>query len=288
MIVTADPLGDFNATSQILRYSALAREITVPRIPSVTSTILAASTASHYFAPRMQSGRHSPSETERETMEIAALEIARMSEEIDGLRGELIVEQERRMELEAHVESMKDREVEIEAEVREECYLEMEERFEMEMNRWKARWVQEQERSEEHVDRKLEILTRLGDAEEVDDEDKENLHSGAIGGADLVNGDLELENERLRREVESLRREVGGRSPSKRAPLRESKGVATVLSLENLSLEDENVKGGQNGRGMGGRIGGGRERERESSPSKNTKVVRKLGGRKWEGEDEIF
>jgi cell division septum initiation protein DivIVA len=42
MIVTADPHGDFNATSQILRYSALAREVTVPRIPSITQTILTA------------------------------------------------------------------------------------------------------------------------------------------------------------------------------------------------------------------------------------------------------
>ncbi|AEO60509.1 hypothetical protein MYCTH_2309747 [Thermothelomyces thermophilus ATCC 42464] len=42
MIVTADPHGDYNATSQILRYSALAREVTVPRIPSITQTILAA------------------------------------------------------------------------------------------------------------------------------------------------------------------------------------------------------------------------------------------------------
>lgn len=45
MIVTADPHGDFNATSQILRYSALAREVTVPRVPSITQTILAAAAA---------------------------------------------------------------------------------------------------------------------------------------------------------------------------------------------------------------------------------------------------
>ncbi|KAK3293824.1 P-loop containing nucleoside triphosphate hydrolase protein [Chaetomium fimeti] len=45
MIVTADPHGDFNATSQILRYSALAREVTVPRVPSITQTILTAAAA---------------------------------------------------------------------------------------------------------------------------------------------------------------------------------------------------------------------------------------------------
>lgn len=34
MIVTADAMGDFHATTQILRYSALAREVTVPRASS--------------------------------------------------------------------------------------------------------------------------------------------------------------------------------------------------------------------------------------------------------------
>src|SRR5690606_4112554 len=48
MIVTADPLGDYNATSQILRYSALAREVTVPRAPSAL--------ANHAPAPNRHSG----------------------------------------------------------------------------------------------------------------------------------------------------------------------------------------------------------------------------------------
>lgn len=34
MVVTADAMGDFHATTQILRYSALAREVTVPRASS--------------------------------------------------------------------------------------------------------------------------------------------------------------------------------------------------------------------------------------------------------------
>ncbi|EHK99232.1 putative Kinesin-like motor protein C15D4.01c [Glarea lozoyensis 74030] len=205
MIVTADPVGDFNATSQILRYSALAREVTVPRIPSVTSTIMAQSTASHYFSPGRGGGR-TPTDSERETMEIAALEIARMSEEIDGLRSELKEEQDRRLESEAHLESLRDRIVEIEMDVREEVFSEMEKQMETEMRRWKASFASEQERQEEHVDRKLEILTKTID---LGDDDKEN--AGCDGG---FTGDLEDENERLRREVESLRRELQGRSPS--------------------------------------------------------------------------
>jgi Kinesin motor domain len=272
MIVTADPLGDFNATSQILRYSALAREITVPRIPSVTSTILAQSTASHYFSPRT-GGRMSPSETERETMEIAALEIARMSEEIDGLRHELSKSESARMELEAHLESFQDRAMEIEAEVREECYMEMEKKMQSELQRWKAAWESEREKGEVHLDRKLEIYTRSIDAVGDESENKENEY------------DLEAENDRLKTEVEKLRRDLQGRSPSKRMPLRESRvhsgrdsrvcgeserGMEIMgREMERLRMSGESVlKGGQ---------------PIMSSP---TKKVKKLTARKWDLMDE--
>lgn len=253
MIVTADPVGDFNATSQILRYSALAREITVPRIPSVTSTILAGSASSGYFGGR---GRMSPTETERETMEIAALEIARMSEEIDGLRSELAAEQERRMEVEAHLESLaastEDKLLEMEAEVREECYQEMERRVEGEMRKWKATWAAENDRNDEHMDKKIEIFTRTIDV--FDDEDKENE-------AAHTNENLEEENTRLRREVELLRRDLQQRSPTKKnVPLREISGMGR--QMESLRISGEN----------------------NSTPG--LKKVRKLTTRKWDLMDE--
>jgi hypothetical protein len=278
MIVTADPLGDFNATSQILRYSALAREITVPRIPSVTSTILAQSTASHYFSPRIGGGRSTPSDTERETMEIAALEIARMSEEIDGLRAELVCEQQRRLECEAHLESLSDRAAEIEQEIREECYIELEERLQSEMKKWKAVWAAEAERNDAHLDKKLEIYTRSMDAADcTDGEDKENVFSGPS----LVE-DLEMENERLRREVEQLRREVQARSPSKsqRMPLRESRvhrstGIGQVHggSVGEVDRDLEKMHLGDGRLGVQG----------QGSPVKR---VRKLTARKWDLMDE--
>jgi hypothetical protein len=261
MIVTADPIGDFNATSQILRYSALAREITVPRIPSVTSTILAQSASSNYFSQRpLGNGRSTPSDTERETMEIAALEIARMSEEIDGLRLELAREQERRLEVEAHLETareeIEERVLEKEAEVREECYLEMETKLQQEMQRWKATWAVEADRSDEHMDKKLEILTRTIDVAE--DEDKENQHVE-------VNVDLESENERLRREVAMLRRDLQSRSPSKKGggPLRELSGVGR--EMETLRISNNSISS----------VGGG-----------PVKKVKKLTSRKWDLMDE--
>ena len=296
MIVTADPLGDFNATSQILRYSALAREITVPRIPSVTSTILAQSTASHYFSPRSP-----PSDTDRSTMEIAALEIARMSEEIDGLRAELIAANQARIETDAHLESMADRMVELEGEVREECYVEFEGRLQGEIERWKAQWQAELDRNDEHMDRKLEIYTRSidaadgggelgvgaatttgdGDGGGEPEDDKENAHSGP-GKID----NLQIENERLRREVETLRRELSVKSPSKsqgqsrRMPLRESR-----VGRDRSNTPDTEGDTMAMGNGMEEQferlsVNGG---AREKSP---TKKVKKLVARKWDLLDE--
>jgi len=126
--MAANPHGDFNATSQILHYSALAQEVTVPQIPSITQTILTApstsptltfsspvgsppihsfgspplhsrpffppgATASANYTPlspnleRIFSPGSSPgSDVHRTTMEVAALGIARLSEELDYLR----------------------------------------------------------------------------------------------------------------------------------------------------------------------------------------------------------
>jgi hypothetical protein len=266
MIVTADPLGDFNATSQILRYSALAREITVPRIPSVTSTILAQSASSNYFSTRpLGNGRNTPSDTERETMEIAALEIARMSEEIDGLRLELAREQERRLEVEAHLETareeVEDRLLEKEAEVREECFLEMETKLQQEMQRWKATWAAEADRSDEHMDKKLEIFTRTIDTAEDEDKENQEVH---------INEDLAEQNERLRREVAVLRRDMQSRSPSKKSggPLREISAVGR--EMERLRISNDSIGS------MGSRSASG-------SP---VKKVKKLTSRKWDLMDE--
>jgi hypothetical protein len=229
-------------------------------------------------------------------MEIAALEIARMSEEIDGLRAELLTEQERRLELEAHFESLQDKQMEIEAEIREECYAEMEIRLQAEMRRWKATWEEERERGENHMDMKLDIIARLGG----DDEDKENEHRGETplsheGGKQSLQ-DLENDNARLRRELEKMKREAGNVSPSKgrseRLPLRESTRSVTASSgntfmsaisrARDVDMEGEfeglRISDGSEVSGMG--IGG-------KSPHKK---VRKLGGRKWDadGEGEVF
>ncbi|KAI0433395.1 P-loop containing nucleoside triphosphate hydrolase protein [Xylaria sp. FL1042] len=296
MIVTADPFGDFNATSQILRYSALAREVTVPRIPSITSTILSGGNgASQFHHPEQSalsssppisspvahhrplfhpSGNHSRtfspvSDTERGTMENAALEIARMADMIDQLNADLAREYEGRMTAEAHLMAMEDRIVELEQDIREDCYAEFEERLAMEMNRWKASLSLEQERGEEHWDRKAEVLARSvgvvvtapSDEDDVENEDKENV---------LIEN-LEQENERLRREVAILKRELSSRTPSKRAPLQERGDLPSM-------------------KGDVSSLGGKMEQLRVSNGSP-AKKVRKLPQKKWESisaDDDIF
>ncbi|KAI8296158.1 hypothetical protein K4K61_001024 [Colletotrichum sp. SAR11_59] len=290
MVVTADAHGDLNATSQILRYSALAREVTVPRIPSITSTLLAETPLTSHASPPLTSPDYPPppqrrgyfghgsgghrnfspgsDNGDRVLMEHAALEIARMQEEITNLHIELDHERESRVCAEAHLLSMEDRLIELEQTVREDCMAEFDTRFELELARWKATLVAEQEKGEEHWDRKMELFEKgLGVTVAEDDdvgEDKENL---------LVEN-LEQENERLRRENEILKRELAGRSPSKRKPLseREDFGGRKADSsggLNNLGKKMERLRVSNESTASTGSTG---------SPKK----VRKLGGKIWE------
>lgn len=364
--MTADPHGDFNATSQILRYSALAREITVPRIPSITQTIMGSTQASSQQGPlssspplstisTASSGHHagnhavhhhrpffppgssansaphnrtfSPisnaSSEDRATMEIAALEIARMSEEIDYLRASLEQESEKRLEAESHLLSMTDRMLEQEQEIREDCAIEFEQRLAVEMSRWKASLEVEKERGEEHWDRKVEVMERLQNTENdennmgsggrCDHEDKENV---------LVEN-LEEENERLRREIAVLKRELTGRSPVKRKPLRErddlptaSPGASTPVSagrpivdkhsavsvadkaldkasesirrkMERLRMSEDDadtIMGRPSGRPSGASV-------KSTASNGSPKKMRKLSPRKWDvalDDDDLF
>lgn len=179
MIVTADPLGDFNATSQILRYSALAREVTVPRIPSVSSTILAGSIACSGTHKPDANGRTSPvaAHTDEAVVEMAFSEIARLSEEVEVLGVKLSEEESRRREAEEAWQQAEERAEEIEREVREECWEDMEGKLAEERRRWIGAWGEEvhcsfhflqrltnsalkADRNDEHLDRKLDILTK--------------------------------------------------------------------------------------------------------------------------------
>lgn len=336
MIVTADPHGDFNATSQILRYSALAREVTVPRIPSITQAMLTAAAAAAQAAQQCSSPLASPihsrpfsppsypqllssppivrnisalsspgSDVHRTTMEAAALEIARLSEDLEYLRGALDTERAAREEAESHLLSMEDRMVELEQAIREDCTNEFERRLEIEMARWRATMQVEMERGEEHWGRKIEVFERslgvtltapFSDDGLSGDEDKENV---------LVEN-VHQENERLRRENDVLRRELAVMSPSKRVPLQERGSDASIvaarakptatetgsprparmarggddedslrLKLEKLRVSDDQPPAGRN-----------------SAGSVSPKKMRKLATKRWnavgENDNDVF
>ncbi|KAM0322001.1 hypothetical protein ACHAQA_009742 [Verticillium albo-atrum] len=292
MIVTADAHGDVNATSQILRYSALAREVTIPRIPSITSTLLADTPSTaiaqsegmlsaqpsqqrSYFSQHSGSHRNispsSPTEGDRFIMEHAALEIARMQEEINNLHQDLDAERDARVAAEAHLLSMEDRMLELEQTIREDCAAEFESRYDLEVARWKATMQAQQERGEEHWDRKMEVFERgLGPQADDDDEggeDKENV---------LVE-DLEQENERLRREMGVLKRELAGRSPTRRQPLHER---------DDFGGRNADVGAGSLGRKM--------EQLRVSNASASSvasggspKKMRRLPAKRWEDAEDL-
>lgn len=275
MIVTADPHGDFNATSQILRYSALAREVTVPRIPSVSSTILAGLPSS-----RAVSGRTSPNVTASEgngvdagVVEMAFSELARLSEEVEVLRIRLAEEEYRRMDTEENWQRAEEKAEAIETEVREECWGEMEVRLTDERRRWMGAWGEEADRNDAHLDRKLEILTQ-GILVHEDRCEREGYMEG-----------LERENKSLRLRVEMLEREALCRSPTKspqkaskpNRPMESHDDARDVLGTATIHL---------NGASVGSR-----------KPSEGPKVdvpktpgtlrkMKKLTARKWDLMDE--
>lgn len=299
MIVTADPLGDFNATSQILRYSALAREVTVPRIPSITATILANAPANPTRVPSPVQQTHHPrpfvppgnsggyrnvTPDGRATMELAALEIARLSDDIDYLRAEVEEQTEARMAAEAHLMSMEDRMLDLEAAIRDDCASEFEQRLAIELARFKASLSLEQERNEEHWDKKVDVLERGLDApgEDTGEYDKENV---------LVEN-LEEEVERLRRENAVLKRELGGRSPSRRRPL-EERDDYVLSSPQTSPLRADKSAGVANlGRKLEKmHVGSATSSPRGSGASAvgsgSPKKMRRLGNKKWEADEEM-
>lgn len=223
MIVTADPVGDFNATSQILRYSALAREVTVPRIPSVTSTILGTTAPFNKSHPTSTSDRISPFILEE--LDLATQELARLTEERDVLAIQLADETTRRRAAEFSLRASEARLLTLEQEVRDELCEAMEARIEAERRRWKGAWGQEAERNDERLDRKIEILARgMEEVKVFEDPEPE---------AEERPRELEEENGALRRKIEELERMARLKSPTKKQRVLKAKKWEVEDGLES-------------------------------------------------------
>jgi hypothetical protein len=207
MIVTADASGDFNATSQILRYSALAREITVPRIPSVTSTILSHSVLNRpgsSGSSSQGSGASTPPSSEH------LAELTRLSDEVAVLTLQLEDECMRREAAERGWAVSEERVDVMEQEIRDECWAEMEVVMERERMRWRGAWEGEAERGEDRIDKKIEILAR-GTMNEEDNEDPKDTKTEE---KEKEFQELVDENARLRARIELLEREKLLKTPS--------------------------------------------------------------------------
>ncbi|KAK1812133.1 hypothetical protein LTR12_013466 [Friedmanniomyces endolithicus] len=250
MIVTADPLGDFNATSQILRYSALAREVTVPRIPSVTSTFLSGAMTPH---GKNASGRTTPSAAQ-EDLEQALTQLARLQEELEVTKVLLEEETFRRQEAEASWQRAESRIEEVEAEIREELVEEMEAQLQLEQRRWRAARDVEMDAQDEHVDRKLDLLTRQMSIYEDET--------------------AEQENDRREGFITSSPTKIGKKETAISTQQDNSRD-AGALALKYTELEDENALLKQKLSIIE------REREQTRSPSKKLRVLKP--SRRWMG-----
>lgn len=302
MIVTADPVGDFNATSQILRYSALAREVTVPRIPSVSSTILNGTPANggSQKVPGDQASVNHDSPDEG-IMEMAFSEIARLTEEVEVLGVKLAEQEGRRKEAEEGWQRADEKMEEIERQVREECWSEMERRTGEDRRRWMNAWSEEvclafkELRASDtyfytyRLTATMNTSTaRLIFSRKVFKVGRSLLfmsspvllyglvHEDSSSPATLRIEELESENETLRRKLEALERDLQAQSPTRSArkkppqtpPAALDDCGTTLFKLNALSLSHEN--------GVG------------SSPLKATpgRKVRKMTARKWDLGDE--
>lgn len=166
MIVTADAMGDFNATSQILRYSALAREITVPRASSRSLSGMSdsSSAASSHSGDvdvlvggvgsmnistdiALTNGGKVPSDESKDAL------IARLIAQLQGA-------ETRARDIEERWRDAEERCLFIEQTVREEVADEMEERMKEVRRQAMERLESESEWREGYVDGKIEIMKR--------------------------------------------------------------------------------------------------------------------------------
>lgn len=271
MIVTADPRGDFNATSQILRYSALAREVTVPRVPSVTSTILYPALPQQQQATAAVvngNGRISPTNTSTAASTSNANNqtphpdlLTRLEAELSILRLRLSEETDRRRAAEESWNQacarMDEAVEDAEAAVREECMDAFETRLQVERERWAIAAEEERVASERWWDGKVGILAKA--TEEVSLHDSGDDNNGEVRvwteGLKERASALEKENEALRSQVSGLNVEmrrlrnegasslaaVGLRTPSRKVKVLKARPWVADAGVEG---GDENALGG--------------------------------------------
>lgn len=148
MIVTADAMGDFHATSQILRYSALAREVTVPRASIRAVSGSSASSISDAGVDVLVNGVSGTNLVPGEQRLIARL-ISQLKET-----------EMRARDMESRWKEAEERCLDLEQTVREEVADEMEGRLDEMRRGMMERLETEVEWREGYVDEKIDIMKR--------------------------------------------------------------------------------------------------------------------------------
>ena len=240
MIVTADPQGDYATTLQMLRYSALASEITVPR---VASTRVVSASGGAPFAAEPTKNPTTPATTadgpedlpfvvdneliarlvtrleETESLFRKADDARKSAEKqcTEALQRLVLAKQrakeaeQRAKEADLRAEEAEEQALQIEMQVREELSGEFERREKALFGAYLRRIREEEEAGREFVDRKVELAMRGlsldSGGEDEDDEDGREENEGGSEAWERIEV-LEEENEVLRREVGKLRRMV--------------------------------------------------------------------------------
>ncbi|KAF3921243.1 Kinesin-4 [Orbilia brochopaga] len=222
IIVTADAAGDFNATSQMLKYSALAKSSVNPRPPmqvlNGSRTVSATSSISQLSQGSGISGSTAIAMVSDDGNSNNGRPESAMSQDaanmISALQTQLKQAEERWKEMERKLAEANQRCVQIERDVREEVTGDMELQMQLMQRKMLNKLEEGVEREEEHLDRKLDMLKRT-----LLESNDENDRARDVEIEQYVR-ELEAENYALRSEVQSLKRKrVNGDSPLKERSL---------------------------------------------------------------------
>lgn len=146
-----------------------------------------------------------------EELESANAEIARLTQEVEIFALRLTEETARRKSAESSWAAAEDHMQDLEQEVRDECYAELETAVDQERRRWQAALDDEQDNQQNHLDNKIDVVIKATKAsmreevkvyEDPDPELQQRLE------------ELERENEVLKAKLEAKDREAMGRSAS--------------------------------------------------------------------------
>lgn len=167
MVLTVDPYENFDAASQVLRYFALGRTATVPRTMALQESIARGKSSDDKFPKAATSARDSGGEekSSKASSQIG-LELSALTLEYEALALKLLEEEHARAENEVKWLAAEERCLNIEQRVREVCWEEMEKRLEETKKRWSVALQDQAARHDEHLGRKLDLLTKSLEGEQ--------------------------------------------------------------------------------------------------------------------------